>query len=232
MDTVCGLSAGCETWYKQSCPYKTPVQRAWYWRWSLHDLPSHFDSWHDAGIAEDLFPWRSAEHRCLADYTMLLFFAVPSWCGYLVVLGESLLIFHFCFWCHAWNSASWKGKLLSWVVNCHYRTRTAAQPRIHWRCWWRKHLFGKSIWHASHVSFQNRFVSFLSAFFSIHRRAPLRTPVAVCGSRCFLPWWDSRSWRHLQSVPWMLSAVRWVQGKQIKMNLNDKNTIARETTQN
>lgn len=95
MDTVCGLSAGCETWYKQSCPYKTPVQRAWYWRGSLHDLPSHFDSWHNAGIAEDLFPWRSTEHRCLADYTMLLFFTVPTWCGYLVVLGESLLIFHF-----------------------------------------------------------------------------------------------------------------------------------------
>lgn len=143
MDTVCGLSAGCETWYKQSCPYKTPVQRAWYWRWSLHDLPSHFDSWHNAGIAEDLFPWRSTEHRCLADYTMLLFFAVPS-CGYLVVLGESFLTFHFCFCCHAWNSASWKGKLLSWVVNCHYRTRTAAQPRIHWRCWWRKRFISES----------------------------------------------------------------------------------------
>ena len=146
----------------------------------------HCRSWHNAGIAEDLFPWRSTEHRCLADYTMVLFLQSLHGADIWWYLGNPLDAFSFLFSLSCIKQCILKRKLLSWVVNRHYRPITAAQPRIHWRCWWRKYLFGKSIWHAWHVSFHNRFVSFLSAFFQFTDGLPsgLQLPCAGRGASC------------------------------------------------
>ena len=57
----------------------------------------HCISWHNAGIAEDLFPWRSTEHRCLADYMMVLFLQSLHGADIWWYLGNPLDAFSFLF---------------------------------------------------------------------------------------------------------------------------------------